>query len=103
VVNLGYIPAGTWHTFMVKAVWSHDPSKGRIEFYLDGALKLKVTGRDANLGPTSNRIPSFKLGMYGDYAVGRIDVDNVRAGPTSTTSSTVAFSSPTNVRVVSGE
>jgi hypothetical protein len=102
-VDLGFIPAGTWHTYTVKAVWSHDPSQGRIELYLDGVRKLLVTGRDSNLGSTSSRLPTLKLGMYGDYAVGRIDVDNVQAGPSSGTSSSVALSSPTNVRVVSGQ
>jgi Polysaccharide lyase len=102
-VDLGAIPAGTWHTYMVKAVWSHNPSAGRIEIYLDGTLKKRITGRDVNLGPASNRLPSMKLGLYGDYAVGKIDVDNVNAGPSSSTSSTVALNSPTNVRVVSGQ
>jgi hypothetical protein len=41
--------------------------------------------------------------MYGDYATGIIDVDNVKAGPSSTTSTTVALSTPTNLRVVSGQ
>jgi hypothetical protein len=79
--DLGPVAAGTWHTYMVKAVWSHDPSLARIEIYLDGVLKKRITGRDSNLGPTSNRLPEMKLGMYGSYAVGHIDVDNVRAGP----------------------
>ena len=73
----------TWHTYTVKAVWSHNPSEGRLEFYLDGKLKRTITGRDVNLGPNSNRLPTMKLGMYGDYAVGVIDVDNVKAGPSS--------------------
>jgi hypothetical protein len=73
---------------MVKAVWSHDPSVGRLEFYLDGQLKHTITGRDVNLGPESNRIPEMKMGLYGDYATGIIDVDNVKAGPTSGSGST---------------
>jgi len=93
--DLGVVPAGTWHNYMVKAVWSHDPSEGRIEIYFDGKLKMRVTGRDVNLGPDSNRIPTMKLGLYGDNAVGRIDVDNVKAGPTSGGGSTL--------RVVSGQ
>ena len=103
--DLGVIPAGSWHTYMVKAVWSHTPSEGRIEIYLDGSRKLLVTGRDSNLGPTSNRIPMMKLGLYGDYAVGRIDVDNVIAKPwlPSGTSPSVALSTPQNIRIVSGE
>jgi hypothetical protein len=102
-VDLGYIPAGSWHTYMVKAVWSHNPSEGRIEIYLDGVLKKRITGRDVNLGPASDRLPTMKLGLYGDYAVGVVDVDNVKAGPSSTTSNTVALSTPTNLRVVSGQ
>ncbi len=35
-VNVGSMPAGSWHNFTVKAVWSHNPSVGRIELY--GAL-----------------------------------------------------------------
>ncbi len=87
----------------MKAVWSHNPSEGRIEIYFDGTLKKKITGRDVNLGSTSNRIPEMKMGLYGDYAVGKIDVDNVKAGPSSGTSGTVALTSPTNVRLVSGQ
>ena len=80
---MGVIAIGAWHTYTVKAVWSHDPSQGRLEFYVDGKLKGKVTGRDVNLGPKSNRLPEMKLGLYGDYAVGVIDVDNVKANPSS--------------------
>jgi Polysaccharide lyase len=95
--DLGYIAVGSWHAYTVKAVWSHDPSKGRLEFYLDGKLKKTISGRDVNGGPTSNRLPTMKLGLYGDNAVGIIDVDNVKAGPSS------GSSAPTNVRVVSGQ
>ena len=69
-VDLGPVPAGTWHTYKIVAVWSHDPTVGRIEVYLDGHRKMLVTGRDVNLGPTSNRIPALKLGFYGDDATG---------------------------------
>jgi hypothetical protein len=96
-VDLGYVAVGSWHTYTIKAVWSHDPSQGRLEFYLDGKLKKTISGRDVNLGPTSNRLPAMKLGLYGDNAVGIIDVDNVKAGPSS------GGSAPTNVRVVSGQ
>jgi cell division septation protein DedD len=80
-VDVGYIAPGTWHTYTVKAVWSHDPSVGSLEFYVDGTLKKKITGRDSNVGSDSNRLPTMKLGLYGDYAVGVIDVDNVKAHP----------------------
>jgi hypothetical protein len=103
MVDLGVIPAGSWHTYTVKAVWSHHPSQGRLEFYLDGQLKKTITGRDVNLGPASNRLPTLKLGLYGDHAVGSIDVDNVQAGPSRTgpaPAPSVALSAPTNVRIV---
>jgi hypothetical protein len=50
-------------------------------------------------------LPAMKLGLYGAYAVGRIDVDNVKAGPStgSSPAPSVALSAPTNVRVVSGQ
>jgi hypothetical protein len=104
-VDLGAIKSGTFHTYTVKAVWSHNPSVGRFELYLDGNLKRTITGRDTNLGPKSNRLPEMKLGLYGDYAVGVIDVDNVKAGPSSSSSPapSVALSAPTNVRLVSGQ
>jgi hypothetical protein len=76
-VDIGYVAIGAWHTYTIKAVGSHDPSQGRLEFYRDGQLKGTITGRDVNLGPTSNRLPPLKLGMYGDYATGVIDMDNV--------------------------
>jgi Polysaccharide lyase len=75
------VNAGAWHTYTVNAVWSHDPAVGRLEFLLDGTRVMLVTGRDVNLGPASNRIPEMKMGLYGDNAVGFIDVDNVVAGP----------------------
>jgi hypothetical protein len=45
------------------------------------------------------------LGLYGDYAVGAIDVDNVKAWPSTGASPapSVALSAPTNVRLVSGQ
>jgi hypothetical protein len=121
--NLGFIAAGAWHNYKVVAVWSHDPSVGRLEFYLDGKLKKTITGRDVNLGPDSNRLPMLKIGLYG-RGVGVIDVDNVKAGPSSGGSggsspggggntscgrscgsynTRAAVSAPTNVRVVSGQ
>jgi hypothetical protein len=103
--DLGAVRSGAWHNYRVVAVWSHDPSQGRVEIYFDGKLKLRVTGRDANLAKTSNRIPALKLGLYGDHAVGRIDVDNVKAGPStgSSPAPSVALSAPTNVRLASAE
>jgi hypothetical protein len=103
--DFGTVRPGQWHTIKIVAVWSHDPKVGRIEVYFDGQRKLLVTGRDSNLGPTSNRLPALKLGLYGDYATGIIDVDNVQAGPSSSASPapSVALSAPTNVQVVSGQ
>jgi hypothetical protein len=104
-VDLGSIPAGTWHTLTLNAVWSHNASQGRLELYLDGSRRLLVTGRDVNLGTTSNRLPNMKFGMYGDYAVGQLDVDNVIAKPwlPSGASPSVALSTPQNIRLVQGE
>jgi hypothetical protein len=72
---------------------------------VNGSRRLLVTGRDSNLGPTSSRIPMFKLGMYGDYATGQLDVDNVMAKPwlPSGASPSIALSTPQNIRIVSGE
>ena len=99
------VPAGSWHTYKVVAVWSHDAAVGRLEYFLDGVKVMTVSGRDVNLGPKSNRLPMMKLGLYGDYATGRIDVDNVKAGPStgSAPAPSVALSAPTNVRLASGE
>jgi len=102
-VDLGSIPAGSWHTYTVKAVWSHDPSEGRIEVYLDGKLRKTIAGRDSMLGPQSNSLPMLKLGLYGDHAVGVIDVDNVQALPSISPTPRVALRAPTNVRVTSGQ
>jgi len=102
-VDMGYVALNSWHTYTVKAIWSHDPKQGRIEIYFDGKLKKTISGRDTNLGPDSNRLPMFKLGMYGDYAVGVIDVDNVQALPTPAPTPSVALSAPTNIRLVSGQ
>jgi Polysaccharide lyase len=97
------VPAGSWHNYKVVAVWSHDPAVGRLEFYFDNVKIMTVSGRDVNLGPTSNRIPALKFGLYGDYATGVVDVDNVKAGPSSGASPapSVALNAPANVRVVS--
>lgn len=79
--DAGFIPSATWHTYTVKAVWSHDPKVARLDFYVDGDLKGRVQGRGVNLGPTSNHLPAMKVGLYGDHAVGVLDVDDVHAGP----------------------
>ena len=45
-----------------------------------------------------------KLGLYGIYAVGILDVDNIRINPTGgQPAPSVAISAPTNVRLVSGQ
>lgn len=80
--QLGPVAQGTWHTYKVKAVWSHDPSVGRLDIYLDGVLKKTIAGRDVFLGPASNRLPMFKTGHYGDYAYGALDVDDIHVAPT---------------------
>jgi hypothetical protein len=104
-VDVGYISAGSWHKYMVKATWSHSPGEGRIEFYLDGKLKKTITGRETTLHQSSNWLPELKLGMYGDFATGIIDVDNVKAGPSSSSAPapSVALSAPPTVRLASGE
>jgi Polysaccharide lyase len=99
------VSATSWHTYTLKAVWSHSASVGRFDVYVDGKLKKTITGRDVNVGPQSNRLPMMKLGLYGDYATGVIDVDNVKAGPSGSSSPapSVALSGPTNVLLVSGQ
>jgi polysaccharide lyase-like protein len=103
--DVGYIALGTWHTYTVNVVWSDNASEGRFEFYVDGTRKKTVTGRGTNLSPDSNRLPMFRLGLYGDYATGTIDVDNVLVKPwlSSGASPSVALSTPTNVHLVGGE
>jgi Malectin domain/Polysaccharide lyase len=88
------VPSGQWHNYKVVAVWSHDPKVGRVEFYFDGQLKMRVTGKGVNLGPDSNRIPEMKMGLYGDYATGAIDVDNIKAGPSGSGGSTPPAPAP---------
>jgi Malectin domain/Polysaccharide lyase len=83
--DLGPIAQGTWHTYTVKAVWSHDPSVGRLDIYLDGVLKKTISGRDIFLGPESNRLPMFRTGRYGEYAYGQLDVDDIHVYPTGAT------------------
>ena len=105
------------HTYTVVAVWSHHPHEGRIAIYFDGHLKMQVTGRDVNLDPSSMRLPEMKLGMYGDHAVGRLDVLKVQAGPMGastggetpgggipepTVEPSVVTDTPTQIRMVAG-
>jgi len=102
--DLGAIPSGTWHNYMLKAVWSHSANEGRLEVYLDGKLKHTISGRDVNLGPGSYGLPGVKFGLYGLNAVGSLDVDNIRINPTGgQPAPSVAISVPTNVRVVSAQ
>lgn len=79
VFNLGNTPIGQWNDYKVIATWSHLAGQGRIEFLKNGVRVLLVTGRGSNLGDDTNRIPKLELGLYGDFAVGTIDVDNVQA------------------------
>jgi hypothetical protein len=72
---------GKWHRYLVNALWSYDKNVARLEVYLDGVLIHMITGKPTNLGPNSNRIPELKLGLYGDFATGTIDLDNIRVGP----------------------
>lgn len=76
----GKIPAGEWHTFKFQCRWSHDPKVGMISVFKDDVLKIRIQ-RGVCLGPTSTQIPSLKLGLYGDHAVGKIDVKKVVVEP----------------------
>jgi parallel beta-helix repeat protein len=75
--------AGTWHTYKVVVIWSHDPSIGRLEAFFDGARVLNVSGVTV-LGDDSNRIPAVRVGPYGPTIPNGtiMDVDNVAAYPT---------------------
>jgi hypothetical protein len=79
---LGSVSQGTWHTYKLDAVWSHNPSVGRMDIYIDGQLKRTISGRDIFLGPTSERLPMVRTGHYGDYAHGQLDVDDIKVNPT---------------------
>ena len=69
---------------------------------------MLVTGRDVNVGPTSNRIPALKLGLYGNEARGVIDVDNVITTdgrdptPDPIPTPQIVLGTPTQVRIVAG-
>jgi len=76
-VDLGYYAPGEFNNFGLKAVWSNDPNEALFEVYVNGELKQTLTGLPSNLGPNSNRLPGLKFGLYGDNAVGSIDLDNV--------------------------
>ncbi len=42
-----------------------------MEIYFDGTLKKRVTGRDAIWGRLPIGFRMMKMGLYGDYAVGK--------------------------------
>lgn len=77
------IPAGQWHTYTVKAVWSANPAIGRVEWSRDGVVKNLRLGNSL-LGDDSNRIPQMKVGMYSNNipAGSTVDYDNLAAYPT---------------------
>jgi hypothetical protein len=79
------VASGSCHRFVIRAVWSHDPKQGALEVSMDGVVRMRVSGKDVNLGPTSNRIPEVKFGLYGPAATGQVDVDNIVIGPTGGT------------------
>jgi hypothetical protein len=81
VYDLG-VSAGSWHTYTLEAVWSHSPSLGRFNIYVDGQLKRTIAGRDVNMGPATNRLSMVKFGLYGDRATGVIDIDDIHINPT---------------------
>jgi Malectin domain len=76
-------PGNGWHNYKIVAEWQLNGGPGRLEIYYDGVLKKVWSGTNINLGPASNRLPTLSVGLYGDYAVGIVDVDNVKAGPSS--------------------
>ena len=101
-VDLGAYNIFQWHTFKIDAVFSKDPQVGRINIYIDGKLKKAWTG---NTHPTCGwYTPEVRIGLYGDYSTGIVDVDNIHINPTgSQPAPSVAISEPTNVRVVRGQ
>ncbi len=75
-VDLGYFPEDEWHNFGVNAVWSNNANEAKFEIYVDGQLKTTINDLPSNLGPNSNHLPGVKFGLYGDNAIGQIDIDN---------------------------
>jgi Polysaccharide lyase len=76
---LGPMGSG-WRRLMIKAVWSHNPSEGRIEAYVDGRLRVTIKNRDSFHSPKATQLPMVKFGPYGIDGVGTVDVDNIRIG-----------------------
>ena len=69
-----------WRRLMIKAVFSHQPSEGRIEAYVDGRLRVTIKNRDSFQSPKATQLPMVKFGPYGVDGVGTVDVDNIRIG-----------------------
>jgi Polysaccharide lyase len=100
------VSASSWHTYTLKANWSHDPKISRFDVYVDGNLKKTISGRDVNLGPESSRIPMVKFGLYSYNCVGTADVNDIHINPTDggpVPEPVVSVSTPTNLRLVSGQ
>ena len=76
--SLGTFETDRFYNFRLDATWSRDTSVGRFEVFIDGVSVLVLEDLPTNMGPTSNRLPAFKAGLYGDNAVGAIDFDNVQ-------------------------
>ena len=88
---------------MIEAVFSHDPSEGRFEVYVDGRLRVTIKGRDTFTSATATQLPMVKFGPYGVDGVGTVDVDNIVIGPDGSMSPlppVVNLPAPSNLRLV---
>lgn len=79
--SLGRFEEGVFYNFRIEAVWSHDAAEGRYAVYVDDVLAFSVADIATNVGPTADLLPSLKIGLYGDNAVGVVHVDNIDVAP----------------------
>jgi hypothetical protein len=65
-----------WVHLVISVHWTLDPSRGKVELFIDGKSIGVLSGHETILAPTSTNHVEFRVGIYGD-GIGEVDFDNI--------------------------
>jgi hypothetical protein len=79
-LNIGALPTNEFVNITVGVHWTLDPSKGRVDVWVNGNPAGSLTGRPTIISPLTKSKAEMHIGTYGgnNYeAVGSVDFDDI--------------------------
>jgi hypothetical protein len=80
-LNLSQLPTNRFVDISVRVTWSLNPSRGRVDVYIDGQPAGSLSGAPTLLSSISKQSVNMHIGTYGGnryVSVGVVDFDNIK-------------------------